>query len=218
MRPQPRERRGARRCSARRRPSRRASRGSLRRQFGCSSMVPGRFACSTHAEHVLELQHQHGRRRGARGSACTPRPAASAAARCSARLAGGAGRSRRERSPVARALGRALAPRHAQRVAAESGRARGAHSMSRPCHQPASVGRSCVDDGDQRVARVLLRRLEAAVAVALEISAAGTTARRASASACAHLVGHGAEVLADHQAAVALALERDDARAARRRG
>ena len=75
---------------------------------------------------------------------------------------------------------------------------------------PARKRRQVVRAGrDQRLGGIRVRRLEVARRVALEDQHAvrqhGVLGQRR-----AQLVGHGAEILADHEAAVAVALEREE--------
>ena len=160
-----------------------------------------------HVEHVLELHHHHRRRRRRE------------------RAVDGRRELRRHRSVrvgIARGLRPGLAD-HGEQAAAILG----AHGRGRlaagiveqaeltpqgdvaavpPAGERWQVVRR---DGDQRVARVRARQLELALRVALEIE---QPVRQDSAleEVRAHFVGHRAEVLADHHAAVAMALEGDD--------
>ena len=83
-------------------------------------------------------------------------------------------------------------------------------AMSSPSHQPASVGRSCVLAVASASAGYASGRLELARRVALEDQHAvrqdGVLGQRR-----AQRVGNGPEILADHEAAVTVALERKQA-------
>ncbi len=187
-----------------------SSSGSLRRQFGCWSVVPGRLACSLTPERILELQHHHAR--GRLGHVGVHRGGESGAAGRAARAAGA-------RARAAGARGRRRVRRPAPRGPTRPGTgpvARATRGRS-PSHQPASVGRSCVLTATRASRGNCSGGLNSPAP-----SRSNQSRRYDSTSAArergAHLVGHGAEVLADHQAAVAVALEREDGRAALRAG
>ena len=169
-------------------------------------MVPGRFACS---------------RTPNTSSSCTTISARRRAREKALHAASIRRRRRSRRRPCASTRVQRLQQAGAVATSARSfwraywrlGRQQAAASartsMSCPSHQPASVGRSCVLAVTSARCRIGGRRLEAAGRRARR-TARGTTARR-SRERVAHLVGHGAEVLADHQALVAVAFQREQA-------
>ena len=151
-------------------PALRATSGSLRRQFGCSSIVPGRLRllgerrARPRAAPVTIMAGE----RGNVGVRRRARPPAGFSA-CAASMC-----ERRAAHAICRARPRAvLALRFAGNERQPLARIR----RSRPAHQPASVGRSCVLDGRERVARIRARRARTRRPPPRRSRARGTTAR-----------------------------------------
>ena len=193
---------------------------------GCSSVVPGRLAWSPHAEHVLELHDHEPRRACARGRAAARSANAGVIAGTDRvrRRAGGQQLLALERQQQPRTvLRRARRPRRPGRSrTSETGPARrAARDRGPPTSPRASAGRA-VARGDQRLRRIRRRRLETRRCRRARSSSTRYESTPAGGQRRAHLVGHRAEVLADHEAAVAVAFERDQSeqiveRVARRR-
>ena len=131
------------------------------------------------------------------------------------------GASARRREAAVRARARAAAvPRSRVRAAScsasrcprrDKGRSLLRAAMSRPAQKPASVGRSCVPTVTSACARISRRAARIRRRRCARNTAGGTTALPPPPARRARSSGNGAQVLADDEAAVALAFECDDA-------